>query len=157
MKVFKRIVLALLVIFILMQAYRPSRENPPVDQSKTIEQTMSIPPDVQTILSRSCNDCHSSKTTWPWYSNVAPVSWMLADHVKDGRAEMNFSNWATFSPRKKGRKLQEICEQVNKGEMPVSSYLWIHTDAKLSPQEKNRLCEWANAEKAKYPASAPKK
>src|SRR3954447_1398205 len=154
MRIFKRILLALVVIFVLMQLYRPSRTNPPVDQTKTMEQTMSIPPNVQTILSRSCNDCHSSKTIWPWYTNIAPVSWMLSDHVKDGRAELNFSEWATYSQKRKARKLQEICEQVNKREMPWPSYLWMHHDAPRTPADRNAICDWANAEKAKIPASA---
>jgi|ERR1041385_218444 hypothetical protein len=149
MRVFKRVLLALVVIFVLMQLYRPSRTNPPVDQTKTIEQTMSIPPNVQTILSRACTDCHSSKTIWPWYSNLAPVSWMLVDHVKDGREELNFSDWGTFSAKKRRRKLEEICEQVNKKEMPLPSYLWMHHDAQLSPEDRNVLCDWANAEKGK--------
>ena len=148
MRIFKRIVLALIVIFLLMQLYRPGHDNPPVDQTKTIERTTSIPANVQTILSRSCNDCHSSKTTWPWYSRMAPVSWMLAEHVKDGRGELNFSEWATYSAKKKRRKLTEICEQVNKKEMPISEYLWIHHDAALSPADRNTICDWANAEKA---------
>ena len=151
MRLFKRILLALVVIFVLMQLYRPARTNPPVDQTKTMEKSMSIPPNVQTILSRSCNDCHSSKTTWPWYSNVAPVSWMLTDHVNEGRAELNFSDWATFSLKKKRHKLESICEQVNKKEMPLTEYLWMHHDANLSPADRNAICDWANAEKAKLP------
>jgi hypothetical protein len=147
----KRIFLGLLVVFVLIQLYRPSRENPPIDQAKTIEQSIAIPQNVEAILSRSCNDCHSSKTTWPWYSNIAPVSWMLAEHIKDGRNELNFSQWRDFSARKKRKKLEEICEQVNKGDMPLPSYLWIHRDAKLSPADKTLLCDWANAEKAKIP------
>jgi hypothetical protein len=154
MRLFKRIILALAVIFVLMQLYRPARTNPPVDQTHTMEKAMAIPPNVQTILSRACNDCHSSKTVWPWYSNVAPISWMLTDHVNEGRAELNFSDWTTFSQKKKRHKLEEICEQVNKKEMPVSSYLWMHHDATLSAEDRNAICDWANAEKAKIPASA---
>jgi len=148
----KRILLGLLIVFVLIQLYRPSRENPPVDQAKTIEQSMAIPQNVETVLARSCNDCHSSKTVWPWYSSIAPVSWMLTDHVKDGRKELNFSEWGDFSARRKRRKFEEICEQVNKGHMPIDSYLWLHPDAKLSPSERNLLCDWANGEKAKIPA-----
>lgn len=151
----KRILLGLLVVFVLIQLYRPSRENPPVDQAKTIEQSMAIPQNVETVLARSCNDCHSSKTVWPWYSGIAPVSWLLADHIKDGRKELNFSEWGDFSARRKRRKFEEICEQVNKGQMPIDSYLWLHPDAKLSPAERTLLCDWANSEKAKIPA-APK-
>ena len=147
MRLFKRILLALVVIFALMQIYRPARTNPPVDQSKTMERSMSIPPNVQTILSRACSDCHSSKTVWPWYSNVAPVSWMLTDHVNEARDEMNFSDWGTFSAKKKHRRLEQICEQVNKREMPLPSYLWMHHDARLSPEDRNVICDWANGEK----------
>ena len=154
MRIFKRVVLALVVIFVLMQLYRPSRDNPPVDQTKTIEKTMQIPANVQTTLSRACNDCHSSKTTWPWYSNIAPISWMLGDHVNEGRGDLNMSEWATYSARKRRRKLEQICEQVNKKEMPLPSYLWLHPDAKLSAADRNLLCDWANGEKAKIPASA---
>jgi len=154
MKIFKRVVLALVVIFVLMQLYRPSRDNPPVDQTKTMEKTMQIPANVQATLSRACNDCHSSKTVYPWYSNVAPVSWFLASHIEDGRREMNMSEWATYSARKRRRRLEQICEQVNKKEMPLPSYLWLHPDAKLSDADRNLLCDWANAEKAKIPATA---
>jgi hypothetical protein len=148
----KRILLGLLIVFVLIQLYRPSRENPPVDQAKTIEQSIAIPQNVETVLSRSCNDCHSSKTIWPWYSSIAPMSWLLADHVKDGRKELNFSEWGDFSARRKRRKFEEICEQVNKGHMPIDSYVWLHRDAKLSPAERNLLCDWANGEKAKIQA-----
>lgn len=147
-----RILLGLLVVFVLIQLYRPSRENPPVDQAKTIEQSMAIPRNVETVLARSCNDCHSSKTVWPWYSSIAPMSWLLADHIKDGRKELNFSEWGDFSARRKRRKFEEICEQVNKGHMPIDSYLWLHPEAKLSPAERTLLCDWANGEKAKIPA-----
>lgn len=149
MRIFKRVVLALVVIFLLMQLYRPSRDNPPVDQTKTMEKTMQIPANVETTLSRACNDCHSSKTVYPWYSNVAPVSWFLASHITDGRHEMNMSEWATYSAKKRRRRLEQICEQVNKKEMPLPSYLWLHPDAKLSDADRSLLCDWANAEKAK--------
>ena len=155
MKIFSRILLGIVVLFVLIQLYRPARENPAVDQSKTIEQsTTNVPPNVQTVLSRACSDCHSSKTVWPWYSHIEPVMWMLTDHVNEGRRELNLSEWGGYSARRRRKKLEEICEQVNKGEMPLSSYLWLHHDAKLSSADKSLLCDWANAEKAKIPANA---
>jgi Haem-binding domain len=152
----KRILLGLLVVFVLIQLYRPSHASAPVDQTKAMERSLSIPRNVQTVLSRSCNDCHSGKTTWPWYSQIAPVSWWLDQHVKEGLGKLNFSQWGDYTARKKRKKLEEICEQVNKGDMPLPSYLWIHRDAKLSPADKTLLCDWANAEKATLPPSPPR-
>jgi len=142
MRIFKRIVLALIVIFLLMQLYRPGHDNPPVDQTKTIEQTTSIPPNVQTILSRSCNDCHSSKTTWPWYSHVAPVSWIVAKHVVEGREMLDFSQWANQPPSSDERSL--ICDAVTDGRMPLPEYTVVHRNAKLSKQDVALICNWAN-------------
>ena len=154
MKLFRRILLAIAVLFVLSQLYRPAHENPAVDQNMVIEKSMNVPPNVQAILSRSCADCHSSKTVWPWYTNVAPVSWLVIDDVHEGRQEMNLSEWGTFSERRKRRKLQEICEQVSKKEMPLSNYVMIHHDAALSDADRKALCDWANAEREKIPASA---
>ncbi len=153
MKILKRIAIAIPLILILMQLYRPSRENPPVDQNMVIEKSMNVPPNIQAILSRSCDDCHSSKTVWPAYSSIAPISWVLAHHVSEGRRELNLSAWGTYNLRRKQRKLDEICEQVHSKEMPVTSYVWIHHEAALSDADRAALCDWAKAEKARLPAA----
>ncbi len=154
MSVVKKIVVALAVVLVAMQLYRPSRENPPVDPKMVIESSMSVPQNVQAVLNRSCSDCHSSKTVWPWYSNVAPVSWLLVHDVDEGRQELNLSKWGTYSEKRKRRKFQEICEQVNRKEMPLPSYVMIHRDTALSDADRKLLCDWANAEREKIPASA---
>jgi hypothetical protein len=100
-------------------------------------------------LKRSCNDCHSNETVYPWYSNISPFSWLLAEHIEEGRRELNFSVWTTYSAKKKRRKLDEVCEQITSGEMPHNQYLWIHRDAVLSQEDKKILCDWAETEKAK--------
>jgi hypothetical protein len=99
------------------------------------------------ILSRSCADCHSNRTNYPWYSKIAPASWLLADHIDEGRKELNISVWNTYETRKKIRKLDSICEEVQDGEMPLPSYLWIHWDAAMKPGDAATLCNWANGEK----------
>lgn len=131
--------------FVVAQFFRPDRANPPVVQAETIQASMIVPADVQAVLTRSCADCHSNNTTYPWYSNVAPFSWFLADHIEHGRREINLSVWNTYSASRKEKKLTEICEQVESGEMPLPSYLWIHRDAALSDSEKKLLCDWSKA------------
>ena len=153
MKWLKRVLFILTAVLIGIQFVRPSRVNPPVDETHTLYATEQVPADVRVILDRSCVDCHSSKTVWPWYSQIAPVSWLLADHVKEGRRELNFSEWSTFKPKRKARKLKEICDQVKEKEMPITQYTLIHPTAKLSDAERARLCEWTGMMSASVPRS----
>jgi hypothetical protein len=150
-KILKITVLILAIGFIAIQFYRPDRTNPQVAQAETLQASVEVPPDLANIISKSCSDCHSNETVYPWYSNISPFSWFLANHIKDARQEMNFSVWNTYTPRKKRKKLEEVCEQLETKEMPLPSYLWIHRDAILSDADSKRLCDWAIAEKAKIP------
>lgn len=153
MRVFGRILkwlgIALLCLFIGLQFKRPARTNPAVDPSQTMQAHLQMPSDVTTILNKSCQDCHSHTTRWPWYSNVAPFSWLLVDHVNEGREHLNFSEWGRLDNRRARNKLEEICEEVEIGAMPLDSYTWIHRSAILSQEEIKKLCEWANAERAR--------
>ena len=101
--------------------------------------------EVETILQKACYDCHSNKTKWPWYSRVAPLSWWVIDHVEEGRDELNFSAWDSMSPKKRSKKLGELVEEVEEGEMPLPSYTLMHSEAKLTPQEIKILADWAKA------------
>jgi hypothetical protein len=136
------IVAALLVI----QFFRPDFTNPPVNQAETLEASTEVPENVLAIINRSCKDCHSNETVYPWYSKIQPSAWFLADHINEGRREMNFSVWNSYETRRKRRKLDEICEMVKSRAMPLPSYLWIHWDARTSDDEINILCEWSNRE-----------
>jgi Haem-binding domain len=146
-RILKWIGISLVVAFVVIQAIRPAKTNPPVDESKTIQANTQMSPEVSAILERACADCHSSKTTWPWYSQIAPVSWYIVSDVNNGRKELSLSEWGTYEPRRKARKLQELCEQVEKGEMPMKSYVLIHPAAKLSDSDKQILCDWAKQER----------
>ena len=150
-KVLKWSAVAFALLFLGAQAVRPERTNPPVDASKTMRANTRMTPEVAAIFERSCNDCHSSETAWPWYSNVAPASWFLKWHVDEGRRELSFSEWATYPKRKRERKLHEICRQVESGEMPLSSYLPLHPEARLSDEDKRVICEWTRAEEERQP------
>jgi len=144
-KVLKGLLIVLVVAFLGMQFVRPALTNPPIDASKTIFATGKVPPDVRGILERSCADCHSHATVWPWYSHVAPMSWLVTDDVEHGRKELNFSVWGDYKPKRAEHKLEELCEQVEEGKMPLKKYTFLHPSAKLSDADRRLLCEWSSA------------
>ena len=155
-KILQIVAIVLFAAFVVTQFFRPDFTNPPVTQAETIEASMQIPENVRQILKRSCTDCHSNETVYPWYAQIQPSGTFLKGHIDDGRKELNFSIWNTYDARKKRHKLDEICEQVEAREMPLPSYLWIHRSARVSDEEIKTLCDWANAEKAKFDQEAPK-
>jgi hypothetical protein len=142
----KKIIIALGIIFIAIQFYPISRENPPFEFEMAIKDDR-----VYEILRNSCYDCHSYETNWPWYSYVAPISWLISDDVNEGRKEFNFNEYVSYSPKKKLRKLEEIKDQVSEGEMPLDKYLWTHPSANLSEDDRTALYKWLSIELDKIP------
>ena len=150
-----KIVAILLVVLVLgIQAIRPARTNPPIDESQTINAKTQMTSDVTAIFDRSCRDCHTNKTVWPWYTNVAPVSWWLSNHVNDGRRSLNMSEWGRLPNDRQDRKLRQICDEVQDGIMPLSSYTPMHPAAKLSDQDRKTLCDWTETERQRLSNSA---
>lgn len=131
-----------LVALVGAQAVRPGRTNPPSHPQASL--TSKAPPEVARILDRACRDCHSNETRWPWYSNVAPMSWMLIDHVNHGRDHFNYSEWTAYTEDDQDKLLGSICSLTKKGRMPLPSYLLIHHEAKLSPSDITTLCAWSD-------------
>ena len=129
----------MLVLLVLIQLVPAERTNPPV------ESELFASDEVKEILSKACYDCHSHETAWPWYSRVAPVSWWVADHVEDGRADLNFSRWPLFDFEAQKHLLGEIEEEISQDEMPLKSYRLGHPEARLTDQEKEILLKWARA------------
>jgi Haem-binding domain len=146
-RVLKIIIIVLVVLFLGIQVVRPARTNPPVNESQTIFARTQMTPQVAEILTRSCNDCHSNKTVWPWYTNVAPISWWLSNHVNSGRHMLNYSEWGRLERDRQDRKLRQICDEVEDGAMPLGSYLPMHPKARLSEEDKKILCDWTAAER----------
>ncbi len=142
----KLVVILIAAAFIAVQFFRPDFTNPSVNQAETLEAAVSVPENVEAILTTSCKDCHSNATRYPWYANIQPTAYFLADHIKDGRRHLNFSVWNTYETRRKKQKLDEICEQAESREMPLPSYLWIHRSAKLSDEQIKTLCDWSKQE-----------
>lgn len=158
MKAVKRILVIVAILFIAAQLIRPERTNPPADPALSIHATAHVPPDVAAILKRSCFDCHSNETAWPWYSNITPVNfWIVRSHVQHGREHFNFSEWGRKEIKDRDHILDEICEEVEANAMPLPSYLLAHRDARLSDQQKRALCDWTRAERARLaqPPAAP--
>ena len=155
MRIVKIVLICLAIAFVLIQFVRIDRSNPPVVSENSIEAAVNVPADIEQIFGRSCNDCHSNKTVYPWYTQVAPVSWWLRNHIDDGRRELNLNEFATYAARKQDRKLEEVCDQVKSGEMPLPSYLIVHGGAALSEQDKQVICDWTAVERAKLPKPTP--
>ena len=152
---FKKILLFLLIVFIIIQFIHPKPNKAAGDQPNYIGKSFAIPDDVKGILNKACNDCHSNNTRYPWYSNVQPVDWWLNGHIKDGKRQLNFDEYTNRSLRFQYHKMEEVIEQVKENAMPLNSYTWIHKDAILKEDEKTKLIGWAesvmDAMKAKYP------
>jgi hypothetical protein len=148
-----RIVVAGIILFVASQAIRPARTNPPIDPSRELTARLTVDPAVATILGRSCGDCHSNLTVWPWYSNVAPISWFVINHVDDGRQRMNFSDWAAIPPAKVAPMLQRICKEVKSGDMPLDTYTPMHPGTKLTSADEDAICAWTAAASASLPAA----
>jgi len=133
---FKKILVAIIVIVVGIQFIPVDRDNPPVSQD------INPPENISTILRNSCYDCHSNETRWPWYSYVAPVSFLVVNDVKEGRRHLNFSEWDRYDDEKQGKILKEILEEVEKGDMPLPKYLITHPDAEMNSEKIKVLKDW---------------
>jgi hypothetical protein len=140
-----KIVAAVLVaLFLIAQFVQPKRTNPPVVPSRSLQAHVPVPPDVSAILKRACADCHSSETLWPWYSHLAPLSWVVVDDVNTGRSHINFQDWeAQENPKEAAEHLTLICKEVREKGMPPFSYRLMHKKARLSSQEIDAICKWS--------------
>ncbi len=132
----KILLFLLLAAFVVIQFFQPDRSTP-APKGK-----LKAPPEVMNVLGKSCYDCHSNQTDWPWYSYVNPVGWVIDYDVSHGREHVNFSNWQAYDARKQYHIRQEILEVVESGEMPLSRYLWLHGDAELTPEDYIVIKKW---------------
>jgi len=152
----KRVAIALLVCLAVAQFVRPSRTNRPVSPALEINAVQSVPSDLQSIFARSCYDCHSNRTVWPWYSHVAPVSWLLTYDVNEGRREMNLSRWGTYDKSKRNKLLGETCKEVSDGEMPGMFYTLMNPAARLTKADVQTICGWTQSSEQGLAAEKPR-
>ncbi|MBF6645682.1 heme-binding domain-containing protein [Chryseobacterium indologenes] len=142
MSLTKKIILGLTTILIGIQFFQPLQNKSDEVTASHIEKVYAVPQNVKAVLVQSCYDCHSNNTHYPWYSRIQPGSWYMAQHIKKGKEELNFSNFGEYSPRKQRNKFRAMAGQVKDGEMPLSSYTLIHRNAVLSQEDKQVLVKW---------------
>lgn len=141
----KRIGITGALVLLVAQFVPVGARNPAVEPAQSIYATQPVPDAVRSIFESSCNDCHSDQTRWPWYSHVAPVSWMIAHDVHEGRRHFNFSEWGRYTDKQKEEKLESICEQVTNGDMPDSTYAFFHRKVRLTQDQRDAVCTWVES------------
>lgn len=141
----KQAALVLVGVFAAAQLVRPGRATPPTDVNRTIRARMGTAHGLVTVLDRACGDCHSNETTWPWYTQIAPLSWVMAYAVEEGRNAVNFSEWAAYSADRQRALLVLSCQDASDGTMPGSPYTLLRPEARLSAQDIETICAAARS------------
>ncbi len=142
MKIFKIILLILLIVFVGIQFIPTKRNLSEIVPNTDFMIVNNVPNSIKNTLQTSCYDCHSNNTYYPWYNKVQPVAWILESHIEEGKAELNFSDWNTYSNRRKKSKLKSIVSQIEDDKMPLISYTLIHKDAVLTQKQKTEIIDW---------------
>ncbi|WP_323789817.1 heme-binding domain-containing protein [Psychroserpens sp.] len=150
MKLIKKILLALLIVFIVAQFFGPEKNQGDYASIESFIAETKPSPEVTEILKSSCFDCHSDVTRYPWYNNITPVNYWLADHIKHGKGHFDVSKWDSYSIKKKDHKLDELIEMVEEKEMPLNSYTWTHSEANLTDAQITSIIDWAKGVRATY-------
>lgn len=151
----KQAFVVFIVIFAAAQLVRSARANPATDPSRTIQAHLWTTSGLAAVLDRSCRDCHSNGTVWRWYTQIAPVSWLMASGVAKGRNAVNFSEWGTYSPDVQRTLLSASCQDVSHGKMP-GFYTLVRPETRLSPQDIETICTAARQAEAQALAGGSK-
>lgn len=139
----KKIALALLAVLVIIQFFRPEKNDDEIIIAENdITKKYNTPEVIHQILVTKCYDCHSNSTEYPWYANIQPIAWWMANHINEGKRELNFSIFKTYPEKRANHKMEELLEVVNDGSMPIDSYLWMHGNAKLTEQDKSLINAW---------------
>ncbi len=139
----KKVLIGIAAALLILQFFRGSAPEVSMDNTGDFLANEEVPENIATTLRSSCYDCHSNETKYPFYSYVTPVSWVIFNHIEEGREELNFSEWMEMKKRRKIRKLKEVAEEVEDGKMPIKGYTMIHGDARLSEDQARELITWA--------------
>lgn len=140
----KKILIGLVAFFITIQLIRIDKTNPAYNEAEDFLTLTQAPADIAALVKTACYDCHSHQSAYPWYTNIAPVSWLIANHIKEGRQHLNFSTWASYPAEKAAHKLEECAEEVGENKMPMTSYVVMHSEAKMTDAQKEKLVAWFN-------------
>ena len=154
-KKLKWLLAAAVAVFALMQLANPPRTNPTAPPGHDLSAHDGPPPEIAALLHSACYDCHSDETRWPWYSHIAPMSFLIASDVRNGRERLNFSDWPHDLPARAAKRLERISEELGYHDMPPAKYTLLHADARLTPAQRQALIDWADQTSARLKASAP--
>ncbi|MGY4384150.1 hypothetical protein ACVWYN_001176 [Pedobacter sp. UYP24] len=139
----RKIIYGIVALIVIIQFFRPNKNIAATPSANAIELHYPVSKEIGALLKTSCYDCHSNHTTYPWYSNIQPVAWWLQDHIDEGKRELNFDEYNSYTSKKKKHKLDEVIDVIEHDEMPLTSYTLIHRKAVLTPQAKAELISWA--------------
>lgn len=138
----KKILIGLLVIVVLMQVMQPTKNQAEGISENDISKAYALPAGVHETFVKKCYDCHSNNTQYPWYVHIQPIGWWMASHIKEGKDELDFSQFKTYDAKRATHKLEEISEEIAEGHMPIKSYLWLHGDGKVTADELKEINAW---------------
>lgn len=138
----KKIFILLAFVLVVIQFFAIDKNNPPIDERKTFVALVNPPADILQLLKDACYDCHSNETKYPWYTNVAPLSWWIKHHIDEGREHLNFSEWTSYSEEDRKHLLHEAAEETEEKHMPLGSYVRMHSEADLSDADRQKLVTW---------------
>jgi hypothetical protein len=148
----KGVLLLLFFVFFIIQFFPPDKNNSDMLAPNDITSMLEMSDTVQKIMKAACYDCHSNNTNYPWYTNIQPVGWWLENHIEEGKRHLNFSEFASIEPRngkskreRQLKKLEDIKEVIEEGEMPLTSYTWIHKDSRLTEEQKQLIVKWSDS------------
>jgi Haem-binding domain len=141
----RKLTIAIPLFIIAIQFIRPTRNVSGAASPNEIGSHYTVPDEVHTVLKHSCYDCHSNNTVYPWYANVQPVGWWLQWHINDGKRHLNFSEFGSYPQKRAKKKFEEIEDATSNSWMPLDSYVWLHADTRLTPEQARRVSEWAGA------------
>jgi cytochrome c553 len=143
----KKIIILVFIVLVIIQFFRPDKNISSKTPNTDFLVSTQAPETIAAMINTSCYDCHSNNTNYPWYAEVAPISWMIANHVEEGKEELNFSEWSTFSEKRKKKKIKEMIDELEEKEMPLAGYLLMHSEAKLSEAQTEELLTWIKSQK----------
>lgn len=154
----KKILIVALIALLVIQIFKPAKNIHPGASTNSIATVYAMPDTIKHLLSTSCYDCHSNNTVYPWYAATQPTAWWLSSHVNEGKRDLNFDEFASYTPRRQYNKLESFIKEIKEDGMPLDSYTWIHKNAILNADQKKQLTDWAQGirdqMKQKYPADS---
>lgn len=138
----KKLAIGLGAVLLIMQLFQPVKNQAQTLSVNDISKMYALPEGVHAILVKKCYDCHSNNTTYPWYTHLQPIGWWMASHITEGKEHLDFSEFKTYPTKRANHKLEEVSEEIAEGHMPLESYLWMHREAKVTPEELHAINVW---------------